>query len=314
MKEIGGYFGIEIYNKKNKYYKESVDLNYARNCLEIIIRKRNIKEIYLPIYLCNSVKEKCTELNCKIIYYHIKRDFTPDLTDINEEAYIYIVNYYGFFDEKKIVELKEKYKRVIVDNAQAFFRKPVNNVDIIYSYRKFFGVPDGACLISNLRVDDNMNRQNVSDIIYYLVGREEKTASEYYKDFHKSEIAIKDKKIKKISLYSENVLNAINYEEIKDIRKNNFEILHNELKVKNQLKINGILYYMYPFLLNDKTDIIRKKLIQNNIYIPKLWPNIKTEELSEIENEYINNILPIPIDQRYNENDMKKIIEIILNN
>ncbi|OKZ73777.1 MAG: hypothetical protein BHW00_06560 [Clostridium sp. 26_22] len=311
MKEIGGFFGIEVYNNNNKYYKNGYDFNYARNCLDFIIKERKIDEIYLPVYLCNSVKEKCIKAGCKINYYHIKRDFTPDLEKINKNSYIYIVNYYGWLDTNKIKELKEKFRRIIVDNAQAFFNDYVDNIDTIYSYRKFFGVPDGACLITDLKTKENFDRESVSDIVYFLVGRNEKNANKYYDDFRKSEVDIKEKKIKKISLFSENILNAIDYEQIKKIRESNFNFLHNKLKEINKLNIKNVIYYMYPLLLEEKQDEIRKKLIDNKIYIPKLWPNITGE--SVIEKEYINNILPIPIDQRYSINDMEYILNIILN-
>lgn len=311
MKEIGGYFGIEIYNVNNKYYKQAYDFNYARNCLEYIIRKRKIEEIYLPIYLCNSVKEKCQKLNCKIIYYHINEEFEPDLDEINNESYIYIVNYYGLLTNEKLVKLNQKFKRVIIDNAQAFFSKPIQNADVIYSYRKYFGVPDGACLVSNLDYDINLERQDVSDIVYYMIGRIEKSANQYYYDFHNNETKIRDKDLKRISLYSENVLNVVDYENIKSIRINNFNYIDNFLNDMNQLEFKNVeMTYMYPLLCSN-ADEIRKKLIENKIYIPRLWPNIEENLLNKFEKKYIYNILPIPIDQRYDIIDMKRIVEKI---
>ena len=311
MKEIGGYFGIEIYNKKNKYYEKAYDFNYARNCLEYIIKQRRVQNIYLPIYLCNSVKEKCQSLNCKIIYYHVNEEFEPDLDKIDDNAYIYIVNYYGLLSNEKILKLKQKFKRIILDNAQAFFNKPIPDIDTIYSYRKYFGIPDGACLVSNLKFNMDLEHENVSDIIFYLVGRTEKSANEYYEDFHNSEIKIRNKNMKRISLYSENVLNVVDYENVKEVRKNNFRYIDSYASDINELNFENLeMTYMYPLLCNN-SDVIRKRLIENKIYIPRLWPNIEENLLNEFEKKYIYNILPIPIDQRYEIADMERIIEII---
>ena len=311
MKEIGGYFGIEIYNTVNRYYNNAYDFNYARNCLEYLIKARNIKNIYLPIYLCNSVKEKCKNLDCDIIYYHININFEPDLDMIKDNSYVYIVNYFGLLSKEKIMQLNEKFKRIIIDNAQAFFCDPIKDVDTIYSYRKFFGVPDGACLVTNLDCNINIERQNVSDVVYYMVGRNEKTANEYYDDFHKNEVNIKYREMKRISLYSENILNKIDYEEVKGIRKRNFKYIDDALKDINQLKFNNSgMTYMYPFLCCN-SEKIRKRLIDSNIYVPRLWPNIDKEILNKFETKCIFDILPLPIDQRYDINDMKRIIEEI---
>ena len=58
---------------------------------------------------------------------------------------------------------------------------------------------------------------------------------------------------------------------------------------------------------NGKRDYYRKKLIENKIYCPIHWPqpNEKCESnLYELE-------LSLICDQRYTENDMKKIISIL---
>ena len=53
-------------------------------------------------------------------------------------------------------------------------------------------------------------------------------------------------------------------------------------------------------------------MIKEKIYIPLLWGNVLDEnEEDSIEYKYVINILPIPCDQRYNEENMKRIIELI---
>ena len=58
--------------------------------------------------------------------------------------------------------------------------------------------------------------------------------------------------------------------------------------------------------------MLRKKLINSKIYIPTLWPDVlELCEKDSIEYNYAQNILPIPIDQRYNDKDMDYIISKI---
>lgn len=57
---------------------------------------------------------------------------------------------------------------------------------------------------------------------------------------------------------------------------------------------------------------VRKRLQKEKIYIPTLWPNV-LEDCTEdsLEYRYAADILPIPVDQRYDEADMKYLAEII---
>ena len=46
--------------------------------------------------------------------------------------------------------------------------------------------------------------------------------------------------------------------------------------------------------------------------MPTLWPNVITNKLKgTLEYDMALNILPLPCDQRYNEEDMEYMIEII---
>ena len=50
--------------------------------------------------------------------------------------------------------------------------------------------------------------------------------------------------------------------------------------------------------------------MEKKIYIPTLWPNV-VNELPQEWNEWrlAKNILPIPCDQRYSEEDMQIIVQ-----
>ena len=69
---------------------------------------------------------------------------------------------------------------------------------------------------------------------------------------------------------------------------------------------------MYPLYVDNASEI-KKYLLSQKIYIPTLWPNVLdvcTED--QIEFKLVKNILPLPIDQRYDINHMKRIKESIL--
>ena len=74
MKEIGGYFGLEQLIS-NEYYKDLIPLNNGRNALLYLLKARNIKKLYIPYYLCNSVRDMCIRNGYKFEYYKIDAEF-----------------------------------------------------------------------------------------------------------------------------------------------------------------------------------------------------------------------------------------------
>lgn len=309
-KEIGGYMNIE--NNYGKEYHNCYSFNSARNCLQYIIRKRKIKKIYLPYYLCLVIEDVCKIENVEIIYYHIDEKFMPIIKnyDLSESKFVYIVNFFGQLSKKQINKLRKKFVNVIIDNTHEFYEKNNNTIDTIYNCRKYFGVPDGAYLSSNVQLDEQYKKAKSIDRIKYLYGRYETKASEFYDDFIRADESFNNREIEMMSDITHNMLRGINYRKIRKIRKSNFKCLNKKLKKYNKLKINKVGNYMYPFVVDSGAEL-RKELISKKIYIPKLWPNLDKFELNDFEKEIYKNMLPLPIDQRYNRKDMDYIATVI---
>lgn len=314
MKEIGGYFEFEQL-VDNEYYKDLLKLNTGRNALVYLMKAKKIKKIYIPYYLCESVYEILEKYNYKYELYQIKEDFLPDFNkELLDNEYLYIVNYYGQLSNNIIIKLKERYKNIILDNTHAFFQKPIESVDTIYNCRKWFGVPDGAYLSTNFKLKEELKKDFSKDRMKHLLGRYEEDASNYYNYFKENDIKFQEEPLKKMSDLTQNLMGAIDYKRVKKIRKLNYEYLDKKLKDINKLKLNTPkVPFCYPlYLENIDVESLKKKLAEQKIYIPTLWPNVIKENLTEsIEYKYTKNILPIPCDQRYSQKEMLKIIKLI---
>lgn len=68
---------------------------------------------------------------------------------------------------------------------------------------------------------------------------------------------------------------------------------------------------MCQFMLKTETKY-KKKLLEQNIYLPNIWPVPETLEFHKT-NVLYNNILTLIVDQRYNADDMKFQINKIIN-
>lgn len=311
MREIGGFLEFEK-NSGHEYHKNCLALNSGRNCLRYLIRARKIKKIWLPRLLCSAISDTCKEEGVNIQYYTVNNQLKPFFPSVSEDEWIYLINYYGQYSEMDIISFCKKNRNVIIDNAQAFYTKPLVGVDTIYTCRKFLGVPDGGYLYTTSECEDELEQDESYDRIQFLAGRFERTAQDFYELYRENERLIDVLPLKHMSKTTHNLLRGVDYEKHIGIRERNFSCLHSHLEENNLLKINvPVGPYMYPYYVKDGV-FLRKKLQDEKIYIPVLWPNVK-EDLCATDTEYqlSDNILPIPCDQRYTVDDMNYIIKII---
>lgn len=311
MKEIGGYLELEKFNGP-LLHEGAVALNCGRNCLAYLIRANRIKKLYLPYFCCDSVIRPCRENNVELGFYHIDKNFRPMFDkNLGSGEWMYIVNLYGQIGNDEVLEWKRKYRNVIFDNAQAYFQMPAENVDTLYTCRKFFGVTDGAFLYTEAKLEQEFEIDVSYDRMEFLLGRFERTASEFYPLYVANNQLFKDQPIKQMSLLTRNLLRGVDYDRAKDQRTRNFEYLHKHLGAENQLDLRVAEgAFAYPLLIENGY-AVRKRLALEKIYIPTLWPNVLEQPEDSLEYRYAKDILPIPCDQRYGEEDMEYICEMI---
>ena len=311
MKEIGGFLEWETYSG-TEYHQEALALNSARNALRFLLRARKIRSIWLPRLLCDVIEEACRVENVKIQYYPVDASLRPVfLPEIARKEWVYLINYYGQYRKNEIAEWAEQF-RLIVDNVQAFYTKPLDGLDTVYTCRKFFGVPDGAYLYTESVLQEELAQDSSCARLEYLMGRFEHSANAFYSAYQKHEEQIGTLPIRWMSKGTHNLLRTIDYEQVERARINNFAYLHKGLGAVNCLNVRlpeGP--YMYPLWIENGT-AVRKKLQAEKIYIPTLWPNV-LQQLPEsaIEYQLAANILPLPVDQRYTEVEMQRIVDRI---
>jgi hypothetical protein len=268
----------------------------------------------MPYLNCHVVAEAinifCPETS--IHYYHVDEHFMPLLGGTPSGASLFYVNYYGF-QGHVLRELEND--RIILDNAQAFYAPPVADGDTIYCPRKFFGVCDGGYLNTNVVLDQELEWDTSWNQATHLLKRIDCGASVAYHDFQAAEDTLKGKSLMKMSRLTQRILGNIDYDAIKKIRRKNFILLHHHLRKQNGLSSliesvyeqDSFVPLCYP-LMCDHAELLRNRLIENKIYVPQYWPELRDSvKLNDFERRFVRQIVCLPIDQRYGKAEMEKI-------
>ena len=313
MTAIGGYFELEL-RKGEHYHKDALRLNTARNCFEYILRARGYRKVYIPYYTCEVMLEPLQKCNVLYEFYHINEQLEPakSYNLLPNEAFLY-TNYYGL-KQRCVERLALQYgSQLIVDNAQAFYAKPIEGIDTFYSPRKFFGVPDGAYLYTTQLLNQELEQDQSYQRMSHLLMRADIGAEAGYEVFRNNDDALKNNPIRKMSNLTEKILCSIDYDGIRQQRRANYQMLDETIGTQNHIHFHldaSDVPMVYPFYSENM--LLRQHLIANKIFVATYWQNIFAWcQPNMWEHQLTQKLLPIPIDQRYNGDDMNRIISII---
>lgn len=303
---IGGYFSLETRNS-GEYWNNAVRLNSAKNCLRYIIRAYGIKSLYVPGYTCPIVWQAVEAEQCEIKLYSIDKNFMPKET-FPKDSFVLYTNYLGICSEN-VKTLFEEYPLLIVDDSQSFFSGK-SGLASFNSARKFFGVPDGAYLFTDRILPDQFDKDVSWERASHLLIRSDLGAEAGYDEFKKNDRALSEEEIKVMSDLTQSILKGIDYEFVIKARIANFRYLHEKLGGINECKVDlsGGVPMCYPFLY--KGNGLREELIKKKIYVPTYWTGQADKDTGSYFERYL---CPIPIDQRYNSEDMSFVAENIIN-
>jgi len=304
---------LELLHYK-EYHKNAIRLNIGRNCLEYILQARGYSKVYIPYYTCDVILEPFKKLGIPYEYYHINihLEIQDEIVLKAGEALLY-TNYYGL-KQRYTERLAKQYgKRLIVDNTQAFYAKPIAGIDTFYTCRKFFGVPDGAYLYTDRLLDIELEQDLSYGRIDSLTKRIDLSPEAGYQDFRDTSKALVGQPIKRMSKLTHRMMQGIDYETVAKQRRANYQTLHEALGKENNLVLpleDDAVPMVYPYLVPVKG--LREKLIENKIFVARYWPSVlECTKPDDIDYLLAYQMQPLPIDQRYSEKEMNRIIEIL---
>lgn len=335
-----GYFeGLRRYGRELTYLRTGREaLMYVScNC-----KKGKDAVILCPVYCCWSMTAPFEYTGWTIVYYRLNEDLTIDegylegkLRDCRPDA-ILTMNYYGSADTRSAIAKVKAFNdkiTVIEDFSHCTFcldRIFNEQVDFyVTSIRKSIGVCDGALVLSKHPTNKQYIGEEAPDFGSLRLGAQKQKGRYAYtkspddKDVFLSEIRQGEAMIDKldgvhpVSDISEKMIAAINGEEIAFARRENMKHLWTLLNGKVEMvpgleRCFGGAPFSLPILV-DNRDEVQRRLAQRGVYAPVLWPIAnEARPICQVSSRMADKILSLPIDQRYNYDDMEDIASVVL--
>lgn len=329
--EYGGYLPLELEKRQEYYvttdYYEVRRYNSGRAAIYQAVVDSGATRVWLPVYLCDTVLNFLARKNVRVELYNIDKSFLPSVAEVDNRIHfcdgdiVVWTTYYGINTKESVHTVLKRYPNLIIDNTQSFFLPPQEGAYNIYSCRKFFGVPDGSYLIKGKfhKEDKKLSASNSEGTCRYLIDSIETSTNGAYRESIDNESRITAEDVMAMSKFTSRVMESVDYEKNIKIRLENYKVYAellgniNELNSSDSINIEAPNYapMVYPLLL--KNNELRRKLVSNSIYVPQWWKKVQEDDLSNQWERYISEyLLPLPIDQRYDKEDMKYIANFIL--
>jgi hypothetical protein len=335
---IGGMFGLERLESDRSteltiiprfLQQPCVLLATARAAVKLLVRALRPASIWLPSYICGVVIEAAREPGVRIRFYAVDRSLKISdndwLAEIQTGDLVIFTDYFGF-DTWSLhgAEAKARGARIMEDACQAMLNKNFSPHSdyLIFSPRKFIGIPDGGILVARKNAelpDTDLPRSSAEWLLKatkasILRSEFDRYGGErtWFKLFQSTE-ANGPTEPSRMSDLSAAILQIIDWTIIKKRRRRNYEFLLSEL---GELAIfpdlpHDVVPLGFPIRVRNR-DRVRRLLFNERIYPPVHWDIaelVPTEFISS--HRLANEIMTLPSDQRYGRDDMKRMVSKI---
>lgn len=321
-------------------------LSTGRSATKLVLhtieeRNPNVnKVVLLPPFTCYTVYEPFLAFGYEIHTLPISMDLSISAEDIlllqkqTKASVLLMHRYYGFdtlpgFD-KVVAALQKEGVIVIEDCTQCLYSDfKVSDADyFVASIRKWCGVPDGGFAICKegsfvnkpILSDERMveAKREASELKYQFLFEAKGDKPTFKAKYREAEELLDNQdgyySIGKLSMAIQADLDV---ERLKNRRKENYKTLLEGLRNIPGIRIlfdelsKDVTPLYFPILVDDR-EPIQGLLADNDIYAPVVWPKEENSPvICENAERVYERILCIPIDQRYDTDDMKRIISVL---
>ena len=295
-----------------------------------------VTHVNLPAYLCKSVLLPITELGLTYSFYKVDEELASHPDSVEGSA-VLLIHYFGWLNKSTDRIRKDAASRsfyLIEDTTHALLSdwemSEINKNLVFMTPRKFGPAPLGgwcsvdteveaasketeamawqsvaARLVRAFYLDKQLSSSDIEMETFYLrVLRE----VELFLDHHPTDIGLPQ--------IAREIIAGLNWDEIANRRRENWRCLHDLLDGQVDAILTSMPENVVPlgYMIRVKgRDRLRSRLASHRIFCPVHWalPNEVDPQIFPEAALLSNTCMTIPIDQRYDKDDMVRIAEVL---
>ncbi len=298
--------------------------------------------VLMPAYCCHSMVDPFEKAGWKVVYYRLNEDLTVDLEYLSNllvtlrPKAVLTMNFYGSASTVYAVSvIKCGYPECIcIEDFShcAFSFADIYNAQVDYyvtSIRKSVGVCDGSVIISKAPLDEAVVDAGETEFMTarrdcqklkakYNFTQDASLKSIFFPELRRQEGELDNfTGVHRISNAGKEMLSLLNGEIIRYARQKNMAHILELLggKVESIPGIERCLDgapFSLPILVKNR-DEVQQMLAKRGVYAPVLWPICdEARSICSVSARMADEMLSIPMDQRYNYDDIENIAKIVL--
>ena len=298
----------------------------ARGAFCLLARVMRPRRVWLPSYLCSSIVEGFQAADVAVEFFPVGKDLrcgsTAWLQQIESGDMVLRIHYFGFPNIDPVFQAATARGACLVDDAaQALLSAGVGNgADfMVFSPRKFVGVPDGGCLAMHSTLSgfsaelppppDGWWLKSLSALRLRRDFDRGDGNRNWFTTFQSAENHAPASPFAMSELTKRLLMHGIDFDAVATRRRNNYQLL---LELLGDVAIfpelpEGVVPLGFPIRVRQR-DAILKTLFQQNIYPPVHWSLCRcVPALFDASHRLSTEIMTLPCDQRYDADDMRRI-------
>jgi len=309
--------------------KTNLFLGNARSGIFILVDLLKPANVWMPSYLCPTMLEAVDKSVTKLKFYKV--DFDLQISSLNwikqiqTGDLVILIDYFGFPLSSKIGGMVKKQGGYILEDAcQALLSKHVGQHSdfVLFSPRKFIGIPDGGILVSCCNIKFDTIKLKPIPVSWWLkmleatINRREFDQFggklNWYRLFQECESTMPHGYFSMSNFSYQLLFNSFNYKQIAKQRIENYSVLLNEIRFKHMAIFDSLPEDTVPLgfaIRHINRDFVLQKLFKEQIYPPVHWPieSLIPKEFGE-SHLLANQIMTLPCDQRYSPESIYRLI------
>lgn len=329
---IGGMFGLEEALATDAtpppFLREgSLLLLNARCGIRLLVERLSPQQTWMPSYLCGAMLDAVDPRVTRLQFFPIDEGLAIEsrnwLNNVRPGDLVFFVDYFGFpLDQDCAREVRQRGGIVVEDACQALLSGHVGECAdfVLYSPRKFVGVPDGGVLearkvlkLPEVLLGKPPERWRLKAVEAAVLRREfDRCGGErdWFRLFREVEDEYPVGHYAMSDLSAALLRSALDYVAIARRRRENYQTLADALgrwAVLPDLQPD-VVPLGFPIRCKSR-DVVRERLFSRHIYPPVHWDiRGRVPDTFLASHRLSLNIMTLPCDQRYDRSHLARLV------